>query len=395
MDYTPSQATSRDTVAEFIGSRLRVQRAALGLSQEQLARRTSPRVTRAAISQIENGLNCPKVMVLEALTRALHLDATEILEDLRQFIEQDHHAPADPERLRVEAKLHFDQGNYLEAVSAYQQAVYTLRSQVESDPDALDLLLRTQINLSVALRRSGALRAARKIAEETIEQTERRPILARAYIALAAALEKMNQLKLGLVATQQAVALTDDSDRALRAQALNQQGTALFMLCRFDEAHDVYRAALIDARESGDLPHEIKILGNHGLVLARRGNTNHAIELIEQAVSLAARHRKHGAQAWHLATLAHVLLRAERLHEADDRAREALDLHPAEPITAFRAEWTRFRVDQLENIAPRNTRRLDRLTRYYRRVLPVHAAPEIEEFRAFTGLCGSAGAGGN
>lgn len=372
-----------------VGLFLRATREAQKLSQQQLAELTRGEpgsVSRAMISAVERGRHLPGLDVLLTLSRALHFSPTEILERLELARgEQVETAERSWESLEQEATRSFWSGDPRRAVACYEAMARLLEANpVAEMREQLRRAATLHVRRGAALRRCGALTAARSAAERAIAMTETVPDLqAQAYVVLAATLVQVGCLPLARDAAQRAVEIAEPCDSRVRAWALLEKGEVLAASQRFEEARVAFVEAGRHVALSGERTHEIQVAGNIGACLWRLGHHDRARERFVEAVTLARKQGVPASEAFWLVELGRLAFDRGALDEAEARARAALGV--AKPhdlaLTVFRAEWLRHLVRRRAAPDDPDRHRVAYLKRLYHRLADHEGHAEILEFR--------------
>lgn len=326
-------------VSVAVGAAFRSARESQRLSQDQVAALThSPRVPRTTISSIERGENLPGIEVLVALTRALHLDPSAILEIVALSAdERDLAASLDPTGDHEEARL--------------------LRARCELDRASI-------------LKRRLALHAARSAAERAVCLAAAVPELqARAYEVLAGVLVLAGMLPFARDAAEHAVRLARRGAPDALATALIEQAH----VCASSGDHEAARIALVEARallaeiEDGRRLSEVE--GNLARCLLAQGRASLARERLLVALDLARRHGARELEATWLVELGQLHLGRHELDRAEACARAALRIaRPLEHVpTIFRGEWLQHLVVTKRDPGAPIPRRLATLRRLHGR----------------------------
>jgi transcriptional regulator with XRE-family HTH domain len=372
-----------------VGSFVRSTREAQQLSQHQVAaltRDTPGRVSRAMISSIERGQHLPGLEALAALSHALHFDPMEIFErvDMSMTLPVDlTHSTQD--ELRRQAEEHYWAGNFRRALAIYDAMLERLILEAPEDPvERARSQARIEINRACALRRCGALAAARGAAERAITVADGEPRLqAEGYIVLVGLLTQQGHPPLARDAAERAVALSRLADGRTQGLALMEQGLVLFRAGAFDEALPVLSEALRLVKVVRDHRHRIHLEGNIALCLEGMGRRRPARTRLMKAVDLAREHAVPVLEASWLIELARLELDddhiddAERFADAAQRRAKSI----GHELSVFRAEWVRHRVARRRDPQTDDRHRLAYLRRLYVRLKRHEGVPEIREFR--------------
>lgn len=373
-----------------IGAMFRSAREVQHLSQDQLADLTDGApggpVSRTTISSIERGRSMPGVDTLLSLTSVLYIEPMEVLERINLATK----VPVDLtgfslEDLSRKAEEHFWAGDYRMALATYDAMFERFALDPPKDlAERARVHARIEINRAVAMRRCGALNAARSAAERAIERTEAIPTLrAEAYMVLASALGQMGSFALAEDATERAVQLAAAGDAILQGRAWNQKGSVLHRARKFKEARDALLTARQMLAKTRDYYHRIRIEGNIGECLMDLGQTKQARTRFTRAIELARKYGDPACEASWLVELGRLALQSEQLDEAGQCALAALRIaKPAEQLlTIFRAEWLQHLIARACNPKEPDRRRLGFLRKLYVRLKEHQGLDVIREFK--------------
>jgi tetratricopeptide (TPR) repeat protein len=339
------------------------------------------------ISAVERGRHLPGLEVLLTISQVLHVAPTEILERLELAqTELPELGSFSPDELDRQAAERFWAGDYRGAVARYDALARRLAEQPVDDPREQTLrVVRTEIRRATALRRYGAMTAARAAVERAIALGDGNARLqAEAYVVLVAILAKAGCQPLARDAADRAVALaTESGEPAVIGWAWIERGVALSASGRIEEALRAFVEARGWVRRAGDRAHEINVEGNLGDCFARLGRLRYAKTRFLRAIVLARRRRIPASEAIWLVELGRVALRCDELDEADGCAVAALRIaKPAEQrLTCFRAEWLRHLVCRRRRPGDPDRHRVAYLKKLFVRLEEHRGIDEIAEFK--------------
>lgn len=376
-----------DALAATVGRIFRAAREEQRLSQEQVAALSASRsagVSRTLISAIERGRSLPGIEALVSLSRVLNIEPREILErvDLSVSVPVDVTGLA-PRELVTKGNDSFLSGDYREALAHYDAAADLLVLEGDDSREARELRVRIEINRSVALRRSLALKAAQTAAERAVELArEFAELRTEAYMALASVLSQEGLHVLARDAAERALAEADGADAKHRCQAWAQLGGTLLRARQFEEARRAYLRARELAIRARDLRERNKIEGNIGSCLQELGKRGQAGARFRKAVELARKAGDRSMEASWLVALGRIALAERRLTDAERCAEAALRIvRPlGQRLTVFRAEWLLHGVLVEREPGARDRRRLAHLTRLWRELSHCRQLDDVREF---------------
>ncbi|MCP3980661.1 MAG: tetratricopeptide repeat protein [bacterium] len=376
--------------ARDIGLFLRSAREAQNLSQDQLAALTRNRpgsVSRAMISAVERGLHLPGLDVLLTLSRTLHVSPGEVLERLElsrgETVET---GDLTLDELEVLASRSFWSGRHRRAVAYYDVILHRLAN--DPPANATERRRKTasiEIPRAAALRRCGAINAARAGAERAIGLTDGLPLFqAQAYVILAALQVQSGCLPLARDAAERAVVVaTEAGDAKTQGWAWIEKGEVLHASGLAAEARRAFLQARAFVRRAGDREHEVNVEGNLGSCLRDMGRLDQARQRYLRALELARRYNLPSAEALWLVELGRVSLEQGDAERAAACGAAALAI--AKPgnhlVTEFRAEWLLHRIRLHADPGDPDRHRVAYLRKLYARLDEHRGVEEIREFR--------------
>ena len=122
---------------------------------------------------------------------------------------------------------------------------------------------RQGVRRAAALRRCGAMSAARGAVERAISLSDDMPeIQAQAYVVLVALLVHLGCLPLARDAADRAVQLSEQCDLRIQGWAWLEKGEVLAASDRFADAREAFLEARQRVHRSGDRQHQINVEGN-------------------------------------------------------------------------------------------------------------------------------------
>jgi len=156
----------------------------------------------------------------------------------------------------------YQQGNFQQAITAWEQAFNQLDKTPATLPQRIDILTR----LGAAYQNLGMHRAVLKTLQEAILHAEQLRDAKRSAIVLS----QFSDAWLTIGDAEEAIGLADDSladaelsgDKAVIARAFNAQANALTVLGYQLEAIDAYQKAAEYAQQAGDTALSVKVLLN-------------------------------------------------------------------------------------------------------------------------------------
>lgn len=177
----------------------------------------------------------------------------------------------------------------------------------------------------------GRLREASKLLQQELVSPRSDPDSERASLLLLLAHAEVNlgRYREGLEAARQALSLYESSgDTAGQAEAHFRVGTAHDELAEYDESHRHYHRALEGFRGNGDRRGEARVLSAFGTSFRFLGDPATAATYHEQARRHFAEMAEEASVCFEHRHLGNVLEDLERLPEARDQYRRALELLP-------------------------------------------------------------------
>ena len=360
MRETPSRTTRR-TSSEGVrlGERLRQLRVAAGLTQSELA---GDRFSKEYVSQIERGKTRPTSGTIEWLADRLGVDAGF----LASGVATDERARLEGALTRAEALYEAQEDE--EAAEAFEALPAAARAT-----GVPELTVRALVGSGLAKMRIGHHRAAlvlfneaRAISEaESFSDVERADVLLR----LGGCRIQLNSIQTALALLNEAFALAERSGLpcdALKANILSWRARcwliqrdyeaakedverALELAHAVDDLRTVgaayFQASLVADREGrwvlarnyaerarqayaelADRVHVGQLTNNLGGLNFLLGNTDDAIELLKEAFSIALEAGQDADAGRAVSSLAQVHLRTGNLEQAEEQARQALEL---------------------------------------------------------------------
>ncbi|MCP3981146.1 MAG: tetratricopeptide repeat protein [bacterium] len=389
---SPGKAASSDRAAlgESIGALFRTAREVQGLSQDQvaaLAANPSGSVSRTTVSSIERG-RLPNLEALVALSRVLHVDPGEVLEqvDLATGVPVDVSGMS-YDTLMDRARGLFWAGDFRRALAFFDAALHQLvLDPPDEDSERVRCHASIEINRAIALRRCGALRSARAAAEKAVELAGDSPHLqSTAYVALTAVLVHLGQRRFAADAARHAFRLaTSDGQKAV---ALLEKADLLDL----DGDHEAGYSTLLEARKllgpTTSDPHIVHVEGGLGHFLLAMGRTKRAQQKFVKAIELARKQAMPGHEALWMVELGRLCLRQDDLEQAEGCAVAALRI--SKPLeqheTSFRAEWLRHLVVRARKPKNPDRHRMVVLRKLYRFVRENRKVDAVLEYEAELG----------
>ena len=360
MRETASRTTRRTSPEGLrLGERLRQLRVAAGLTQSELA---GDRFSKEYVSQIERGKTRPTAGTIEWLADRLGVDAGFLASGV-----------ASDERTQLEGALSRAEALYeaqedVEAAEAFEPLPAAARAT-----GAPELQVRALVGSGLAKMRIGDHRAAlglfneaRAISEaESFSDVERADVLLR----LGGCRVQLNSIQTALGLLNEAFALAERSGQpcdALKANILSWRARcwliqrdyeaakedverALELAHAVDDLRTVgaayFQASLVADREGrwvlarnyaerareayaelADRVHVGQLTNNLGGLNFLLGNTDDAIELLKEAFSIALEAGQEADAGRAVSSLAQVHLRTGNVEQAEEQARQALEL---------------------------------------------------------------------
>ena len=379
------------STSRVVGSFLRSVREGQNLSQDQVAALSGGgawRLSRSAISAIERGRNLPSLEALIALSRVLHIDPLEVIERAELGPQ---HMPPDIANLTVDEldKRAYDlfwEGEHREGLVIYDAMLDQLTLDPPEDPAAVvRLQAKVELKRSSALRRCGALLAARAAVERSISLAKDLPeVQAQAYTMLSTLYAQMDHISLAEDTSARAVALAAECGDRIHGRSLINQGLVLIQ----SGSHESARQVLVKARDlvvrSGDDRHMPHVEGHLGICWLKLGKPRQASEHIGRAVKIAHRARLPALEATWLVDLGRIALAEQDYDNAERYATRALRIATAgeQWLTIFRAEWLRHCIRrQLKPSDPDRTR-IGYLKKLLSRLEEHRSQEAVQEFKA-------------
>ncbi len=373
---------------ETVGAIFRTARESQRLSQEQVAELTNGRsgqISRTAISDIERGKCLPGLEAFVSLSRALKIEPAEVLErvDLASAV------PVDLTDLPLEDLLKRGEeflwaGDYRKALSVYDAMLDRLvLCPPENEDERRRWHSRLEVNRAVALRRCSAVKAAQAAAQRAVELSGGMPELqAEAYMVFASVLSHEGHLTLAGVASDQAIALSAETNATLKGRAWSQRGNVLFRMGRHREAREAFLKSAKLLRQTDRYHDQIKVEGNLGACSLELGQRSQAGERFKKAIELARKFQAPAAEAFWLIELGRTALDDGKLDEADAYGQASLRIaKPADQfLTIFRAEWLLHLVVKARDPKATDRNRLAYLRKLYVRVQEHQGLSVIKEF---------------
>jgi tetratricopeptide (TPR) repeat protein len=355
-----SRAT-RKTNSEGVrlGERLRQLRVAAGLTQSDLA---GDRFSKEYVSQIERGKTRPTAGTIEWLADRLGVDAGF----LASGVATDDRARIEGALTRAEALYEADQDQ--EAAEMFEPLAVAARAT-----GVPELQVRALVGSGLAKMRIGDHRAAlgllneaRAISEaEAFSDVERADVLLR----LGGCRYQLSSVQTALALFNEALALAERSGLpcdALKANILSWRSRCWQRQRDFEAARDdveralelsravddlrtigaaYFQASLIADREGhwvlarnyaerareaysqlADRVHVSQLTNNLGGLNFLLGNTEHAVELLKESFAIALELGRDADAGRAVSSLAQIHLRTGDIEQAEEQARQALDL---------------------------------------------------------------------
>ncbi len=322
--------TARRTSPEGLrlGERLRQLRVAAGLTQTELA---GDRFSKEYVSQIERGKTRPTEGTIEWLADRLGVDAGFLANGV-----------ATDERTRLEGALSRAEALYeaqqdAEAAEAFEPLVAAARAT-----GMPELQVRALCGSGLAKMRTGEHRAAVDLLNDARSVTEAESFsdVERADVGLPCDALKANILSWRSRCWQRQrdfEAARDDVERALElsqgVEDLRTIGAAYFQasLIADREGHWVLARNYAErAREAyaqlADRVHVSQLTNNLGGLNFLLGNTDQAVKLLKESFAIALDLGRDADAGRAVSSLAQVHLRTGNVEQAEDQARQALDL---------------------------------------------------------------------
>jgi tetratricopeptide (TPR) repeat protein len=261
---------------------------------------------------------------------------------------------------------------------------------LQADPprdarEAARALATTELRRGAALRRCGAVTAARCAIERAITIADEMPdVQVQAYLVLVALLVQLGRLPLARDAADRAQCIADRvGEVKLQGWAWLEKGEVLAACGRYADARQAFLQAGRRVREAGDHVHAVKVQGNLGHCLAELGRLGQARRRYLKAIALARHHGVPASEALWLVELGRLALREGRAEEADDCAAGALRI--AKPgrdlLTCFRAEWLRHLARRHLRPDEPDRHRVAYLRKLYLRLEEHDGVEEIRRFK--------------
>ncbi|MCP3977853.1 MAG: helix-turn-helix transcriptional regulator [bacterium] len=381
------RSSGAHALPELVGAMFRTAREIQGLSQEQVALRTDglAELSRTTISDIERGKSLPTLPVLVSLSKALHIDPAEVLEQ----VSVETTTPFDVEGLGVETALAkaealFWAGDYRAALSMFGSTLEILhRDESLEDNKSRRIRAKIEVNRATALRQISALRAATASARRAIEFSREFPdYQAEAYMVLASLDSHQGLLELAELHAEKSISLAENGNAKLRGKAWSQMANVLFRMDRFEQARHAFLEARKLALEAGDVRDQASTEGNVGACLAMLDQPEQALRRFVAAIDLARKCSDPAAEAFWLVALGRLAFERDSLDDADRYAALALEIaRPSERVlTVFCAEWLRHLVVKRRDPTARDEKRTRQLTKLYSRVKEHRNLDVIREF---------------
>jgi len=347
------------------------------------------------ISAVERGRHLPGLEVLLTLSQVLHISPTEVLErlELARGEPVDTHGKTF-EGLDRQAGESFWAGDPRRAAACYDAMLRLLQEQPADDrKDQVRKTATTELRRGAALRRCGAMAAARASIERAITLSDAMPeIQSQAYLVLVALLVQLGRLPLARDAAERALQIAGElGDVKLRGWCWIEKGEVLAASGDHNEARDAFLRARKHVRAAGDHHHAIKVEGNIGHCLHRLGRHDQARRRYVTAVALARRHKVPLSEAFWLVALGRLALDRSEPDEADGFAAAALRIAKPkdELLTCFRAEWLRHLVFRQTQAGELDRHRIAYLKRLYVKLEEHRGVDEIREFKRVYGSSGT------
>ena len=381
-----------DALSTAVGTIFRAARETQRLSQEQVAALTTDtpwQVSRTTISAIECGRCLPGLETLVSLARVLHIDPAEVLEQVdiahppEVGVDVSDMSPRDLLRRAEERFWAADFRGALALLEAMSDRL--LLDPTVEDRERRRLLARMQINRSCCLRQCGALRAARSAAERAMEHAEGVPELQAEGSMLLASLYSQEGLgEMARAAADLAVRLAGSGGPKLRGQVWSQRGNVLFRAGDAEQARRAFIQARKFALEADDRHNVASLEGNIGACLMDLGRTSQARARFLRAVELARECDDPALEASWVVELGELALLDGEFAEADRLAEAALRIVGGSGLvlTIFRAEWLRFAVARGRAPGREDARRLGRLKKLFPRVRRYRRENAVRKFAA-------------
>lgn len=329
-----------------VGELLRNARETQQLSQFQVATLTDGQLSRTSLSDIERGHTLPGLETLVVLTRVLHVDPLEVLEQ----IDLGSVASCDPTRPVLEPRQR----------------------------------VRMEIDRAVALHHDGALKTSMTSIKQAAQlATDFPEALAECYTILASWYARDGFTGLARIVIEQAIELAAQESSTLAGEAWNQKGHILFQ----DGAFGVAREAFLHARKfllKTNDPYSIaEVEIALGTCLYRLKRFDPSRRRFQKAIVLARKSGDRVNETMALIYLGEVALIEGKLVEADLRAFTALRMaqRSGRVLGIFLAEWLRYRIEGQNDGAHSNRQRAAFLRKTYPRVQQHLTLETIRLFR--------------
>lgn len=373
-----------------IGSFLRAARQAMHLSIEQLSARSNGepyQLSSTAISYIEHGRSLPSLQTLIFYERTLLVQPEEILEHLRTATS----VPPDLAGLSFSELLNtamasFRKADYSVALACLHAAQHALLGRSAADDRArMRLRLSLQLRRVVTLRRLGAMRAARTVAEQIIEASESIPeVQSLAYSELAYLSNRLNSPVLAADAARRASETSSKCRPRIKAAAIAAQAELSGERLDFEEARRLYLRARTMYAQDGDTDNSIVITGNIGYTLLQVHMIREAAAWIGEALEMARANDRLRHEAVWLVGLARAALEDSRLEDGTRFAESALQIarRHEDRLTVFQAEWLLHKLAVAGGCPHRDSARMGRLRRLLPGVAENRNDDDVREFVA-------------
>ena len=170
-EFAPT-VPSESVALKSVGSFLRTAREALGLTQDQLALKTSQNpwpVSRAMIGAIEQGKHAPNPFTLLGISQVLRIDPMEVFDRLKLAVARPKEvAGRDYAALDQLFKDTFASGDFRRSLAILDATMDQLVGSGSSSEETMHRRTLVELRRATTLRRLGALTAARAAAERVL-----------------------------------------------------------------------------------------------------------------------------------------------------------------------------------------------------------------------------------
>jgi tetratricopeptide (TPR) repeat protein len=321
-----------------------------------------------------------------ALSNVLHVDPKELVERARLSTA----VPIDISELTYDeldrrASRYFWAGDFRNALSVYDAMLEKVALDPNEQPEQIAVRAATlEVRRATALKRAGALLSAIATAERAIALSVDFPqIQADAYVVLADLQVQRGHVPLASDAAQRAIELSQHANPQTQGWAWMVRARVHYIAGRHDRARHAFQEARERASQVGDVWHMTHIEGNIGMCWLGEGKRDEARRSLTRAVQLAREYEQPALEASWLVELGKLALGEDRHDDADDLARQALEI--AEPhqhhLTIFRAEWLRHLIAQSVRPEESDDRRLEYLRDLFQLLDQHEGVEEVSDYR--------------